>query len=95
MRKYEVMYIVNASLEDAARQATIEKMHAILTNNGATIVNVDEKGLQEFAYPIENMKKGYYVVTTFDAENDALKEFERLMRIESGIVRFLITRLDA
>ena len=33
MKKYEVMYIVNASLDDAARQQVIDGLHAIITDN--------------------------------------------------------------
>ena len=32
MKKYEVMYIVNASLDDAARQQVIDGLHAIITD---------------------------------------------------------------
>ena len=42
MRKYEIMYILNSSLEEAARQNTIETLHAIITNDGGTIEKVDE-----------------------------------------------------
>jgi small subunit ribosomal protein S6 len=94
MRKYEVMYIVNASLEDAKRQEVIESMHGIVTNGGGKIVNVDEWGVKEFAYRIEDMTKGYYMVVTFEADNETVKEFERLMRINASIVRFMIVKQD-
>ena len=38
MKKYEVMYIVNASLDDAARQQVIDGLHAIITDNGGKIL---------------------------------------------------------
>ncbi|MEG0238620.1 30S ribosomal protein S6 [Anaerorhabdus sp.] len=94
MRKYEVMYIVNASLEDAKRQEVIESMHGIITNGGGKIVNVDEWGVKEFAYRIEDMTKGYYMVVTFEADNETVKEFDRLMRINSNIVRYMIVKQD-
>ena len=53
MRKYEIMYILNSSLEEAARQNTIETLHAIITNDGGTIEKVDEWGMREFAYRID------------------------------------------
>ena len=94
MRKYEVMYIVNASLDDAARQQVIDGLHAIITNGGGTISKVDEMGLKEFAYRIEDMTKGYYVVVTFEADNATVKEFDRLARINANVVRFMIIRQD-
>lgn len=94
MRKYEVMYIVNASLDDAKRQEVIENMHGIITNGGGTIANVDEWGVKEFAYRIDDMTKGYYMVVTFEADNETIKEFDRLMRINNSIVRYMIVKQD-
>lgn len=57
MKKYEVMYILNASLEDEKRVALIDSLHAIITDNGGKIEKVDDWGIREFAYEIEHMKK--------------------------------------
>jgi small subunit ribosomal protein S6 len=94
MRKYEVMYIVNASLDDAARQALITTLHAIITDNGGTIVKIDDWGVKEFAYRIEDMTKGYYVVLNIEAEPATVKEFDRLARINSNVVRHMILNLE-
>lgn len=90
MKKYEIMYIVKADLDEAARKAEVEKLHAILTGKGANITNVNEWGLREFAYPINEMKKGYYVVIKVTADDAALKEFVRLAKIDQNVVRHLI-----
>ncbi len=94
MRRYEVMYIVKAALDDAARQQVIDGLHAVITNNGGEIEKVDNMGMKEFAYPIEDMLKGYYVVTTFKAENQAISEFDRLSGINTNVVRHMIIKLD-
>ncbi len=94
MRKYEVMYILNASLEEAARQGIVENMHGIITNNGGTIVNVDDWGVKELAYSIDDMTKGHYVVTTMECDSAALNEFSRLMRINKDVVRFMTVKLE-
>jgi small subunit ribosomal protein S6 len=41
------------------------------------------------------MTKGFYVVTTFEADNAALNEFNRLMRINKNVVRFLTIKQEA
>lgn len=94
MRKYEVMYIIKADLQDEPRQELVNSMHAIITDNGGTIDNVDEWGVKELAYEIDDMKKGYYVVTKLTANTAALSEFDRLMRINSNIIRFLIINIE-
>lgn len=96
MRKYEVLYIVNANLDEAARVELIEKMHSILTDNGATIDKVDEWGLRDFAYEINFMKQGYYVLTNFSTDkSEAVSEFDRLALINKDVVRHMIVRLDS
>lgn len=94
MRTYEVMYIIKASLEEEKRTALIETLSGIITKEGGKIVKTDEWGMRDFAYEIDDMTKGYYVVTTFESENEGLKEFDRLMRINSNVVRFTIVRRD-
>jgi len=91
MKKYEIMYIVKDGLEEAARKAEIEKLHGILTSNGAEVTNVNEWGLKNFAYPINDMIKGYYVVIKVTANVEALNEFSRLVKINPNVVRHLIT----
>lgn len=92
MRKYEVMYIINESVDTDARAELIANLSGIITSNGGNVIKTDEWGLKEFAYRIDDMKKGYYVVTSFEADNACVKEFDRLMGINSNVVRFMITR---
>lgn len=95
MRKYEIMYILKANLEEAVRQETMDGLHAIITSQNGTIDNVDEWGLKEFAYEIEDEKKGYYVVIKVTANNEGIAEFDRLARINHNVVRFLIVKEEA
>ena len=94
MRKYEIMYIVNANLDDAKRTEVITNLHAIITDNGGSITDVNEWGLKEFAYKIEDMSKGYYVVTNFEANNECLDEFDRLIGINQNIIRYMIVNKE-
>ena len=95
MKKYEIMYILKANLEDAKRQETMDALHTIITSNNGTIDNVDEWGLREFAYEINKEKKGYYVVIKVTANNEGISEFDRLARINNNVVRFLIVKEEA
>lgn len=94
MRKYEVMYIIKSTVEEDKRAALIETLSGIITKEGGKIIKTDEWGMRDFAYEIDDMTKGYYVVTTFESENDGLKEFDRLMRINPNVVRFMVVQRD-
>lgn len=94
MRNYEIMYIVNASLDEAARQELMTSLHAIITSDEGVIKHVDDWGLREFAYPIDYKTKGYYVVLKIEAKPETVKEFDRLARINTNVVRFLVINLE-
>lgn len=91
MKKYEIMYILKANLEDAQRKEVIEKLHSLLTNEGTKVTNVNEWGLRDLAYPIKKETKGYYVVIKVECEPNATKEFDRKTKINNNVLRYLIT----
>ena len=91
MKKYEIMYILKADLEEAARKVEIEKLHKILEATGGKVSQVNEWGVRDFAYPINYMTKGYYVVIKVETNDEALSEFKRLTKIDQNVVRHLIT----
>ena len=94
MKQYETMYIVKSTLDEAAKAALEEEMHAVITNHGGTIDSVDEWGLRDFAYEIDHMSKGYYVVINYTVDVEGLNEFTRLMGINSNVVRLMTISAD-
>ena len=91
MRKYEIMYILKADLDEAGRKEAIEKLNGILEGSGAKVNKVDESmGLRDLAYPINKEVKGFYVVLKVSADEEALREFSRLVRINPVVLRHLV-----
>lgn len=95
MKKYEIMYILSANLNEEERTALQEKLHGCLTANGETLeVNEKDWGLRELAYPINFQSTGYYVVLTLEAKDDlGIKEFRRVCKIETNVLREMVVTL--
>lgn len=91
MKKYEIMYILKANLEDADRNQLIGKLHEILSLDGGTIDQVDEWGVKDLAYEINGDKKGYYVVVTISTDSvNGINEFDRITKINPNVIRHLV-----
>ena len=91
MRKYDIMYILRADLEEAQRKEVMEKLAKIIFDNGGKVEETNESmGLRELAYPIKEQSKGYYVVLKVSMDNKAISEFNRLVRINPSVLRHLI-----
>ena len=91
MRKYEIMYILRADLDEATRKEVMDKLAKIITDNGGKVENTDESiGLRDLAYEIKDQTKGYYVVLKVSMDNVAINEFYRKVRINPRVLRHLI-----
>ena len=92
MNKYEVLYILNASLDDAAKDEIIERFKGVVTNAGGEVAGVDKWGVKKLAYEINFKSEGYYVLMTFTAPAEIPAEIERQMRISDDVMRFIVVR---
>ncbi len=93
MRPYEVMIILNASLEEDALRAQIDRAQEIVRTNGGTINRVDRWGKRRFAYELKHMWEGYYVLLEATAEPIAMSELDRALHLADDVVRHKVIRL--
>lgn len=90
MRLYEVVYILDPALNETAVTTKLEKFHALATAQGGEVSAVDHWGGRQLAYPIKKQKAGYYVVAQFTAAAEALPEYERLLKLDEEVMRYLL-----
>ena len=95
MNKYELTVVVNATIEDDVRVATVEKVKEYVARYGGTVTNVDEWGKKRLAYEIKKMKEGFYYFIQFEADATAPAEIERHVRIMENVIRYLCVRQEA
>ena len=95
MNQYEVMYVVDAALEDSARNELINRFNELVVKNGGEVERVDEWGKRRLAYPINDMAEGYYVLMNFESKPEFPAELERVMKITEGVMRCLTTAVEA
>ena len=94
MNRYELTYIIDATLEDTARKELIEKVSSLIAANGGEVEKVDETwGKRRLAYAIDHKTEGYYVLVTMTAPAEAPKEIERNLRINDNVLRYLTVKL--
>ena len=94
INSYECLFIVDTTNGDDAVKAKVEKFTGKIAAN-AEIVEVNEWGKRRLAYPINDMNEGYYVLVNFNAKTDFPAELERVFGITEGIMRYMVTRVEA
>ena len=94
MNQYEVMYVVDAALEDSARSELINRFNELVVKNGGEVERVDEWGKRRLAYAINYKTEGYYVLMYIKAPADLPRELERNLKISDQVLRYLVIRYE-
>ena len=94
MNKYEMMFIVKATMEESNVKAAAENVKKLAESLSAKVESFKEMGQKKLAYPIKKEISGYYYVMTMTASKDAIKEVNRKMSIDEDVIRHLIIKLD-
>ncbi len=88
-RQYEVVYIFEPGLEDTAINERLTRYAGLLAS--PQDLRLDHWGRRQLAYQIGPREAGYYVVARFTANGEVLPEFERALKLDEGVLRYLIT----
>jgi small subunit ribosomal protein S6 len=94
MRIYENLFIVKPDATEEEIDHLIDQMSKNVTTTGGTIDKVDKWGKRRLAYRIDKHREGTYVLMQFSAEPATVKEFERRLRVQDSVIKFLTVRID-
>lgn len=94
LNKYEITYIIRPDLDEATKADLINRFDQILKDKGAEIVDSKDWKKRRLAYEISGYLEGIYHIVNVNAPAEAVDEFKRLARINDGILRSMVIRMD-
>jgi small subunit ribosomal protein S6 len=95
VRAYEVMVILDPSLEERTVQPSLDKYLNVVRKDGGTVDNVDVWGRRRLAYEIRKQAEGIYAVINLTAEPATVKELDRQLGLNDSVLRTKVIRPDA
>ncbi len=87
---YETLFAVSGNLVEEDCKALVEKFVNLVKDNASDVV-VNEWGKRRFAYPINYVTEGYYVLVSFKSEPSFPLELNRVFGITEGVLRYMTT----
>ena len=94
MAFYESVVIARPELTETQIDKLINDLSEIIKDNNGKVVKKEQWGLRSFAYKINKNKKGHYFMLNLDSAPTIIFEYERQMRINEDIIRFLTIKID-
>ncbi len=95
MPYYESVLIARQEIGGSEAESLGERYEALLSEQGATVVRREYWGLRKLAYRVRKNRKGHYVMFHIDGPGSAIQEFERKLRIDEDVIRYLSMRIDS
>ncbi len=94
MRHYEVMVILDPTLDERTVAPTLDTFLNVIRTSGGNVEKVDVWGKRRLAFEIRKHPEGIYAVLDVNAEPDAVKELDRQLSLQESVLRTKVLRRD-
>lgn len=93
MRQFETLLLLSPELSVDTRETLLNGLVGIIEREGGKVIEVDQWGMRDLAYPVRKQMRGYYVRLVYAAPNQLIAELERNIRLNDNIFKFLTVKL--
>ena len=94
MANYESVLIARQDLGAAQVNSLVSELSEVIKKEGGEVVKVDNWGLKNLAYRIKKNRKGHYVLLNIVAPASAISEYERLIRLNEDVIRYMTVKVE-
>lgn len=96
---YETAFVLDSRLEEKGIDDKVERYTKLLTDNGATELRIDRRGMRKLAYEIKGKDGEWrtqadYTFVLYQAPPNTSREVERELRLDEDVLRYLTVRYD-
>ena len=94
IKQYETVFIATPVLSEAQMKEAVKKYTDLIVRKGGEVVNEEDWGLKQLAYPIQKKTTGFYYLIEFKADSQFIERLETESRRDERIIRFLTFAMD-
>jgi small subunit ribosomal protein S6 len=94
MRHYEVMVILDPTLDERTVAPTLDTFLNVIRTSGGNVEKVDVWGKRRLSFEINKHAEGIYAVLDVNADPDAVKELDRQLSLQESVLRTKVLRRD-
>jgi small subunit ribosomal protein S6 len=92
MRNYEMMIILDPTLEERTVQPSLDQFLQVIPSGGGRVEKVDVWGKRRLSYDIDKRAEGIYAVVDLAAEPETVKELDRQLNLNEAVLRTKVVR---
>ena len=93
LRLYDVMVIADPRLTEEEVAQLLTKLQESVTGLGGEVVSTENWGKRRLSFEIRKQREGSYLLMQIKAEPPTVREFERQLRLNESVLRYMTTRV--
>lgn len=90
---YELLYIIPSPYTEKDLPNIQKSINKIIEENGGKITFEENWGNKKMAYPIKQIRRGFYILVNFEINPENLKTIEQKLKLMPEVLRFQIIKL--
>ena len=94
MRHYELMVILDPSLEERTVAPSLDQYLNVIRTAGGSVEKLDVWGRRRLSFEINKKAEGIYAVVDLQAEPATMKELDRQLNLNEAVLRTKVIRPD-
>jgi len=94
MPLYESVVIARQDLSAVQAELLADELTKIIEEGDGKVSRRENWGLRTLSYRMKKNRKGHYILFNVDAPAPTIKEYERRMRINEDVLRYLTVSVD-
>jgi small subunit ribosomal protein S6 len=92
LRHYEIMVILDGSLEERTVAPSLDTYLNVIRTSGGSVEKLDVWGRRRLAYEINKKAEGIYAIIDLQANPQAVAELDRQLRLNESVLRTKVIR---
>ena len=92
MRHYELMVILDPSLEERTVAPSLDQYLNVIRTAGGSVEKLDVWGRRRLSFEINKKAEGIYAVVDLTAEPATVKELDRQLNLNESVLRTKLLR---
>lgn len=93
MNKYELLLVLPGTLDEKEAAAKTDEVMALIKEFGQE-AELKVMGKNRLAYPIQQVRYGYFYTVIFSSDTENIKKIETKLRLTRGLLRAIIARYN-
>lgn len=89
MNEYETIVVTQPNITESDNTKISSKLSSLIERGSGRLFYAKDMGKKTLAYPIKKQTKAVYTCFDYAGAGDVVQDFERALRIDENVLRFL------